>query len=112
MEQVMDAKFLVEKHVCADISILVYDLAGNDTDILDKYYGRFGTIYDEETEEYTEIFEFYIVTQFLAEELVKRKEIVWDMFNGQYIWGRTCCGQAVYMDGVMQEIAEELYRDY
>lgn len=52
-----------------------------------------------------EIFEWWLVSPYLAQELKERDEVVIDTL-GCHWWGRTSSGQAIYMDGVIQKIAE------
>lgn len=51
-----------------------------------------------------EIFEHWIVDQWLAEKLAEKGERVDMDFEGLCVWGRTCTGQAVSMDSVICEI--------
>lgn len=57
--------------------------------------------------EWWEVMEWWLVTRWLAERLKEQGEIVIEQY-GCYWWGRQCSGQAVYMDGVITEIAESL----
>jgi hypothetical protein len=52
-----------------------------------------------------EIFEWWAVTGWLAEQLQQIGQPVLDNDFGHW-WGRTCTGQAIILDGVMQKIAE------
>lgn len=51
--------------------------------------------------------EWWRVSQYLCEELRAIGEIVLDNDYG-YWWGRTCSGQAMIMDGTLQEVAERI----
>lgn len=51
-------------------------------------------------------FEHWIVSTWLYNRLEERGEIVGELF-GFKIWGRTCSGQAIALDSVIQDIAEE-----
>lgn len=53
-----------------------------------------------------EVYEHWIVSDYLARQLQKRGETVVE-FLGLTVWGRCTTGMAVYMDNVMQEIARE-----
>ena len=57
-----------------------------------------------DTEE--EIFEWWLVSPYLARELKEQGEVIIDAL-GCHWWGRTTSGQAIYMDGVIQKIAGE-----
>jgi hypothetical protein len=63
---------------------------------------------DEEPEtEAQEIFEWWIITEWLAKKLQDKDEPILDWGNNFY-WGRTCTGQAILLDGVISDICEEL----
>lgn len=53
-----------------------------------------------------EIFTWYEVEDFLGKWLSDEGEIVVEAFGKSY-WGRTCFGQALYMDDVFQRIAKK-----
>ena len=62
-----------------------------------------------EQEEPEEAYEFWIVSDWLADKLSDRGELVTKDFLGLTIWGRTCTGQSITMDWVIQDIAKEVY---
>ena len=51
-----------------------------------------------------EIYEIWAVSRWLHRELDIRGEIVWEWGNINF-WGRMATGQAIYMDHVIQNIA-------
>lgn len=57
--------------------------------------------------EYGEIYEHWIVSDWLGRKLSERGHVV-ESYLGMTIWGRGCTGQAIYMDGVMGQICNEL----
>ena len=59
------------------------------------------------TEEYDEVFEWWLVTPYIAELLKGNGEVILADYDC-YWWGRTTSGQALYMDYVIQKIAEEM----
>jgi hypothetical protein len=59
-------------------------------------------------DEYREVFEYWLVSRFLANRLEEHGEPVAQDFLGLTIWGRCTTGQAIYMDHVIGEIAEEM----
>ena len=61
------------------------------------------------TEEYDEVFEWWLVTPYLAELLKGNGEIILADYDC-YWWGRTTAGQALYMDYVIQKIAQQTER--
>jgi len=54
-----------------------------------------------------EVFEHWIVTGWLYEKLKEKGEPVVEWHN-LYIWGRTCTGQAIMLDGVISGICSDL----
>lgn len=77
---------------------------------LDEHVGYDVVAVDElreavrENAEAQEIFEWWAVTDWLARELIKSEEPVLENIYGTW-WGRTCTGQAMKMDGTLQNIA-------
>ena len=55
-----------------------------------------------------EVFEHWIVSDWLAVKLEAKGEKVDRDFAGMTIWARTTTGQAIYCDGVIEEIAADL----
>lgn len=55
-----------------------------------------------------EVFEHWIVSDWLADELTKHGEKVDKDFAGLCVWGRTTTGQAISQDAVLQKIHAEL----
>lgn len=56
-----------------------------------------------------EIYEWWVVSNWLIRQLKNRGEPVLINAYGTW-WGRTCTGQAVYLDSVIQEICTENYQ--
>lgn len=56
----------------------------------------------------TEALEHWIVSDWLADKLEAHGEMVICDFLGLTIWGRSCSGQAIHMDYVIQKIHAEL----
>jgi len=54
-----------------------------------------------------EVFEHWAVTDWFSEKLKEHGEIVGELFDFT-IWGRCITGQAIYMDGIIREIAAEM----
>jgi hypothetical protein len=57
--------------------------------------------------ELQEIFEYWLVSSHLAEDLRDKGEPV-AILSGLHVWGRTCTGQAISMDPVISEIYQDL----
>lgn len=64
---------------------------------------------DLHSDDYTEALEHWIVSDWLAHKLEEWGQLVTLDFLGLTIWGRTCSGQAIYLDHVIQEIAIDAY---
>ena len=58
----------------------------------------------DESGEYPEIFEFWAVSEWLGEKLIASGEVVFNMLDFT-VWGRTCSGQSIALDSVIQKIA-------
>ena len=56
-----------------------------------------------------EAFEHWIVTGWLMRELEERGEMVVEDFLGLTLWGRSCTGQTIAMDNVIQDIYDDLH---
>ena len=54
-------------------------------------------------EDRQEIYEWWFVSRWLYERLRKAGEPVIDSDYG-YLWGRTCTGQAIFLDAVIEQI--------
>lgn len=57
-----------------------------------------------------EIYEHWIVSEWLAGQLEERGEVVERDFYGLTLWGRAGTGQAILLDGVICEIYDELHK--
>ena len=58
--------------------------------------------------EYPEIYEYWLVSTWLAGKLIEKGECVNEDWHGLVVWGRQCTGQAILLDGVISEICNEL----
>lgn len=78
------------------------------TDIVNEYdmYDQFESVNDDEQE----ILECWIVTPWYGEHLYEHGELVIKRSLG-YIWGRTTSGQAIWLDSISWEIAEDINND-
>lgn len=64
------------------------------------------THFNLDANDYDEVYEHWVVTDWLKRKLEARGEIVGE-FAGLTIWGRCTTGQAICMDGVIERIAVE-----
>ena len=63
---------------------------------------------DIEWEEYfQEPLEHWLVTEWFGRKLRDKGEIVYNL-DGLSVWGRTCSGRTIKMDGVVEEIARDM----
>lgn len=69
-------------------------------------------LYDIDASEYQrEVYEHWIVSDWLANRLEERGERVLRDFFGLTVWGRTCSGQGIACDGVIGQIFDELHQE-
>lgn len=88
----MTAQQLVHHHVLYEQNHVIAELL------------RLGAIPEESLYgEWWEVLEWWLVTPFLAEQLKNENEIIVEAHDC-YWWGRTCSGQAIYMDAVIAGI--------
>lgn len=59
-----------------------------------------------------EVFEHWIVSDWLADKLAENGEKVDKDFAGLTVWARTTTGQLIEMDGVIEKIASDLAAQY
>jgi len=100
---------LVDREIIYNVNTFIFEFASKDeySEELSELLGKFDYSENEEDPEYIEALEFYIVTDYFAEKLKEKDEIVVD-FMGLTIWGRTCTGQAILLDSVIKEIAKDM----
>lgn len=65
-------------------------------------------MYDEETDSYAEVFEWWAVSDWFGEKLKEKGEVVIDSIWGKTYWGRCTTGQAICLDGVIFDIAYDM----
>lgn len=67
---------------------------------------------DNDIESYqVEALEHWLVSNWLADRLAGKGEMVCKDFLGLTIWGRACTGQAIYLDSVVEEIYDSVIRE-
>jgi len=98
----MTARELVSKFVLRNQTALFsrLEMSGELLDNVENWY-------DEETEEYKEVLSWYLVDEWLYEELRAKGEPVLETDFGEY-WGRTTYGQLIEDDGIIKDITAEL----
>ena len=79
--------------------------------IVPKEYTDYGyesaEAFEDSGENMQEIFEWWKCTDWLIKKLKAKGEPILETDYGDY-WGRTCTGQAIYLDGIIEEIYNEL----
>lgn len=63
--------------------------------------------WDEEADEPKEIYQWFIVSTWLAQHLSEIGEPLLKT-DSSLLWGRTCCGQDIKLDGTIQRIYRRL----
>ena len=58
------------------------------------------------TGEYPEIFEYWAISEWLGNTLKKQGEVIFQCLDFT-VWGRQTTGQAIALDGVIQEIVKK-----
>lgn len=107
----------VQREVIYCVSELVGELISKaesfDADTQEALY-RLCSSYreDEETgeEELFEVFEHWIVTEWLGRKLKAKGEIVEEVL-GLVVWGRTTTGQAIRIDDVVCDIYDDIFAE-
>lgn len=92
---------IVNRHILSNHTMLIMDLLKHG---LVSYDDVINSSADKE------IYEFWEVSDWLAKKLIQHNEPVLESDYG-YFWGRCCTGQAIEMDGIIQEIAKEMRQE-
>ena len=92
----MTANEITDRLILDNQNLVVEELMRHDESLLDSL---------QSFNDSSEVLEWWLVTPYMAELLKEKGEVILSDY-GCYWWGRTTSGQALYMDGVIQEIAE------
>ena len=92
----MTANEITDRLILDNQNLVVEELMKHDESLL-------GSL--QNFDDSSEVLEWWLVTPYMAELLKEKGEVILSDY-GCYWWGRTTSGQALYMDGVIQEIAE------
>ena len=92
------ANEITDRLILDNQNLVVEELMRHDESLLEEL---------QNLNEYSEIMEWWLVTPYMAELLKEKGEVILSDYDC-YWWGRTTSGQALYMDGVIQEIAEQI----
>jgi len=104
---VVDARY----NLLNDCSDDEWDSLNAKHDKIEELHGKFETICDElenmAFDEYPEIYQWFECDSYLIAKLEERGECILD----DTYWGRTCCGQSIILDNVVQKIAYDHYTE-
>jgi len=99
---------LVSREILTNCSHMIAELSSKDEYIDEIVDFSYRASVDEEGEEVDiEALEFWIVTDWMSNQLEQSGELVGE-FLGLRIWGRTTSGQMISCDHVMEEIATRI----
>ena len=94
----MTANEITDRLILDNQNLVVEELMRHDESLLDSF---------QNFDDSSEVLEWWLVTPYMAELLKEKGEVMLADYDC-YWWGRTTSGQALYMDGVIQEIAEQI----
>ena len=114
-----EQKAFIENKIEREIYCNINDIVdGNqwDFDDLENYYSDIctncGKSEEEECDCYEptpqEVFEWYFVSEALADQLYAIGEPVVRTFSFKAVWGRTCSGQSIALDTTFWEIFQDV----
>ena len=94
----MTANEITDRLILDNQNLVVEELMRHDESLWEEL---------QNLDENSEIMEWWLVTPYMAELLKEKGEVILSDYDC-YWWGRTTSGQALYMDEVIQEIAEQM----
>ena len=94
----MTAQQITDRLILDNQNLVVEELMRHDESLLDSL---------QSFNDSSEVLEWWLVTPYMAELLKEKGEVILSDYDC-YWWGRTTSGQALYMDGVIQEIAGQI----
>ena len=94
----MTAQQITDRLILDNQNLVVEELMRHDESLLEEL---------QNLNEYSEIMEWWLVTPYMADMLREKGEVILSDYDCCW-WGRQTSGQALYMDGVIQEIAEQI----
>lgn len=110
MELDKKAQAIINKDILHNATSLVEFIFSKDqcayNSVENDYEYFYDEIRNEEEESPKEILEWWLVAERLYESLRELKECVFKHSN-LYFWGRTCSGQAIILDGTIQQIIKK-----
>lgn len=103
------ASLVVDRHIIQNLCLTMGKALEDEPEILNdskNYYPMNEDGEKDEDGDYPEVYEFWSITEWLGEKLEERGEIIFDYLDFT-VWGRQCTGQAIKLDGIIQDIAKE-----
>jgi len=100
-----NTKWIVHNNVYSCVTDLVEMLLSTNYYSIEDFLN-----WDIEENIEAEPLEYWIVSDWLAEKLACHGEMILERGLGD-IWGRTISGQSICIDGVIEEIAKETFKD-
>ena len=94
----MTAQQITDRLILDNQNLVVEELMKHDESLWDNL---------QNFDENSEILEWWLVTPYMADMLRDNGEVILSAHDC-YWWGRQTSGQALYMDWVIQEIAEQM----
>ena len=76
---------------------------------LNNDYIEFDNSYDEENDEYCEIFQYFIISKWLYEQLEKVNACITE-YKGLYIWGRCDFNQGLDMNSELKQVTRNIIK--
>ena len=99
-EKDMTAQQIVDREILYEQNYVLNELIRVNDSLWDKI---------ENTNELDEVFEWWLVTPYMADPLKENGEVIFADYDC-YWWGRQTSGQGLSMDWVIQEIARQTER--
>ena len=94
----MTANEITDRLILDNQNLVVEELMKHDESLWEEL---------QNLDENSEVMEWWLVAPYMADMLREKGEVILSDYDC-YWWGRQTSGQALYMDGVIQEIAEQM----
>lgn len=100
------AERIVRNEIDSNVTHLITRLM-NDSNYHDELIDLYGQ--EDEDGNINEPLQFYTITHWLFQKLKEKGEIVCE-FEELYIWGRCTYGQSITIDGVIEDIVQDIMK--
>ena len=94
----MTANEITDRLILDNQNLVVEELMKHDESLWEEL---------QNLDENSEVMEWWLVAPYMADMLREKGEVILSDYDC-YWWGRQTSGQALYMDGVIQEIAGQI----